>query len=104
MLSNSSNIISAYLALIDDSDPATAVSVWFPDLPGCFSAGDSVEEALLNAEEALALHLFGLEAEGLPVPKPRSVQTLKADPDTAADMAAHMIALIPHRPHRAAAE
>lgn len=37
-----------------------AYSVYFPDLPGCTSAGRTVEEAIVNAEEALEAHLVGL--------------------------------------------
>ena len=89
-----------YIALIEDSGPDTAVGVWFPDLPGCFSAGDTFEEALLNAEEALALY-----AEATALPPPRSLADLKRDPEVAADIAAHIVAAIPFRPRvRPAAE
>jgi len=40
----------------------------FPDLPGCFSAGDDLENALTMAREALGLHLYGLLEDGDPVP------------------------------------
>jgi predicted RNase H-like HicB family nuclease len=40
-----------YAAIVEDAGPETAVGVWFPDLPGCFSAGDDVDAALRNAEE-----------------------------------------------------
>lgn len=32
-----------YLAIVQDSGRDEAVGLWFPDLPGCFSAGDTVE-------------------------------------------------------------
>lgn len=32
-------------------------SVSFPDIPGCFTQGETIEDALLNAQEALSLHL-----------------------------------------------
>ena len=32
-------------------------SVSFPDVPGCFTEGETIEEALINAQEALSLHL-----------------------------------------------
>ena len=41
-----------YVAVVEDAGPEKAIGVWFPDLPGCFSAGDDVDEALRNAEEA----------------------------------------------------
>ena len=43
-----------YVAIVEDAGPHKAIGVWFPDLPGCFSAGDDVDEALRNAEEAFA--------------------------------------------------
>ncbi|NPV53002.1 MAG: type II toxin-antitoxin system HicB family antitoxin [Firmicutes bacterium] len=42
--------------------------VTFPDLPGCVTEGDSLEEALRMAREALELHLYGLEEDGDPIP------------------------------------
>ena len=48
--------------------PEDGWDVVFPDLPGCVSQGDSVEDALRNAAEALALHVEGMVAEGLDLP------------------------------------
>lgn len=46
-----------------------------PDLPGCFSAGDTLDEAMENAREAVAFHIEGLLDEGLPVPESKGVET-----------------------------
>ncbi len=54
-----------------------------PDLPGCVSAGATVDEALAMAREAIELHLEGLIEEGGVVPLPTSIEKLRADPDTA---------------------
>jgi predicted RNase H-like HicB family nuclease len=43
---------------------------YVPDLPGCISTGESLEEAQRNIREAIQLHLEGLKAEGLPIPEP----------------------------------
>ncbi len=43
-------------------------SVDFPDLPGCISAGDTLNEALSMAREALSLHLFGMVEDGDTLP------------------------------------
>lgn len=40
-----------------------------PALPGCFSAGDTVEEALVNAQEAILLHIEGLLDAGETIPE-----------------------------------
>jgi predicted RNase H-like HicB family nuclease len=43
---------------------------YVPDLPGCISTGDTLEELQRNIQEAIELHLEGLCVEGLPVPDP----------------------------------
>lgn len=40
-----------------------------PSLPGCFSQGDTREEAIANIKEAIELYIEVLEADGLPVPE-----------------------------------
>jgi predicted RNase H-like HicB family nuclease len=45
-------------------------SVYFPDLPGCTSGGDSLDEAADNAIRALALHLAGLIEDKEAIPPP----------------------------------
>ena len=50
-----------------------------PDLPGCFSYGDTVEEALANAKEAAYFHIDGLIEDGLFQDLvPSSIETLQA--------------------------
>lgn len=34
--------------------------VWFVDFPGCVTAAKTIEEAIVDAEEALALHVWGM--------------------------------------------
>lgn len=46
-----------YPIFIEPGDDQTAFSVVVPDLPGCFSAGDTLDEALTNAREAVAVWL-----------------------------------------------
>lgn len=47
-------------------------NITFPDLPGCITEGNTIDEALQMAKEALELHLYGLEVDGdkIPVPTP----------------------------------
>ncbi len=69
-----------YIALLH-KDADSVFTVTFPDLPGCLTAGDSLEEARANAAEALALHLDGLAEEGLPAPPPvKGLDEIMADP------------------------
>lgn len=69
-----------YVALVH-KDPQSDFSVSFPDLPGCVSAGETVEAALEEARTALALHLEGMKQDGETVPAPRAIGALLADPD-----------------------
>ena len=72
--------MSNYIALIHkahDSD----YGVSFPDLPGCVTAGATLDEAREMAEEALALHLEGMVEDGQPVPEPSSLEEIMGDPD-----------------------
>jgi hypothetical protein len=48
---------------------------------GCISAGDTLDEASANAVEALSGHLRWLEADGDPVPQPRTLEEILADPE-----------------------
>jgi predicted RNase H-like HicB family nuclease len=70
-----------YFTAIIETGEEPGYSVFFPDLPGCASAGDTVEEAARNAEEALSLHLTGLIEEGEPVPRPTPPEQIGHDPD-----------------------
>lgn len=66
----------AYIRKEADSD----YGVEFPDVPGCVTAGRTLDEAIAMAQEALAGHLAALEEEGDVVPVPSSMEALKDDP------------------------
>ena len=83
-----------YIAVVEDGGPGKAVGVWFPDLPGCFSAGDDVDDALRNAHEALALYAEAGAREGRALPKPRTLSALRSDPAVIPDPRDHMAALV----------
>src|SRR5271163_1496070 len=57
-----------------------AYGVVVPDLPGCFSAGDTLDEAIANAEEAVAGWIDAALDEGDPIPAPSSLEALRDDP------------------------
>jgi predicted RNase H-like HicB family nuclease len=71
--------MKTYIGLIH-KDPKSDFGVSFPDLPGCVSAGRTLDEAYRMAEEALALHIEGMADEGLAVPEPSSLEQIMADP------------------------
>ena len=70
-----------YVSFIHRDDAGYGVS--FPDFPGCVSVGDSVDEAIRRGGEALAFHVEGLVDDGEPIPPPRSIDAIKADPHLA---------------------
>lgn len=88
-----------YVAIVEDAGTDKAIGLWFPDLPGCFSAGDTVDEALLNAGEAVSLYAEPLAKEGKRLPAPRSVTTLRDDPEVASDFRDHLVALVRYEEH-----
>jgi predicted RNase H-like HicB family nuclease len=57
-----------YSVLLIPDAGAGGYTVLFPALPGCITEGDTLEDALANAREAIALHVEGLIADGEPVP------------------------------------
>jgi predicted RNase H-like HicB family nuclease len=64
-----------YIALIH-KDAGSDYGVSFPDLPGCITAGVDLDDARAMAEEALALHLEGMEVDGEPIPEPSSLEAI----------------------------
>ncbi|HET9511439.1 MAG TPA: type II toxin-antitoxin system HicB family antitoxin [Sphingomonas sp.] len=68
-----------YPAIVERA--SAGFSVYFPDLPGCTSAGSTVQKGALNAEEALAGHLVVSAEYGDAVPDPTPLDAIPADPD-----------------------
>ena len=69
-----------YIALIHkDHDSDYGVS--FPDLPGVATAGVDLDDARRMAEEALALHLQGMDEDNEPIPEPSSLEAIMSDLD-----------------------
>jgi len=64
---------------IETGTRKSAYGVVVPDLPGCFSAGDTVEEAFDNAREAIESHVEILAGEGKDLPAPKSLTEWQAD-------------------------
>jgi len=83
-----------YIAFIH-KDPDSAYGISFPDVPGCISAGDTIDEAVHNAVEALSGHVRMLEADGDPVPEPRDFDAIMADESLAVDREGAMTTVVP---------
>lgn len=66
-------------AIIEKS--GRSFGVFFPDLPGCISAGKTIDAAKEHAVEALTLHLEGMLQDGDEIPAATPLDELVADPD-----------------------
>ncbi|MDE0340618.1 MAG: type II toxin-antitoxin system HicB family antitoxin [Nitrospinae bacterium] len=67
-----------YYALLrknEDSD----FGVDFPDFPGCVTAGETLDEAVGMAEEALNFHIDAMLEDGLDVPEPSSLENVNEE-------------------------
>jgi predicted RNase H-like HicB family nuclease len=69
-----------YPIAIELGDETTAFGVVVPDLPGCFSAGDTLDEAIDGAEEAAAGWIDATLDAGGAVPLPSSLETVRENP------------------------
>jgi predicted RNase H-like HicB family nuclease len=66
-----------YVVVIHSAD---AGGYWaeVPALPGCFAQGDTLEEVLKDAQDAIASHLSALREDGQRVPEERVIITTVA--------------------------
>lgn len=60
-----------YLVVVEKAEGN--YSAYAPDVPGCASAGETIEETLQNFREALQMHLEGTFEDGDPPPKAYSL-------------------------------
>ena len=65
-------------------EPTSTYGAIVPDVPGCFSWGDTVEDAIRNVREAVYAHVEAMASEGLPIDvKPSRIEQLSKDPEYA---------------------
>ncbi|MEA2109062.1 MAG: type II toxin-antitoxin system HicB family antitoxin [Pseudomonadota bacterium] len=67
--------------IVIHKDETSDYGVTFPDLPGCFSAGDSFEEAIINAQEAAECHIEGILLDSESVPVATDIEKHKNNPN-----------------------
>lgn len=72
-----------YPIAIEPGDDSRAFGVVVPDIPGCFSAGDTLDEAIANAREAIDFHLDGLAEDNADIPVASSFAKHQANPEYA---------------------
>jgi predicted RNase H-like HicB family nuclease len=61
-----------YLVVIERAEDGS-FSAYVPDLPGCVSCGDSIEESTALIREAIQLHVESLRQHNEPVPSPSAI-------------------------------
>ena len=66
--------------IVIDKDPDSAYCMLVPDLPGCYTWADTVEEVLIQAVEAIKCHLGGMLVDGDPIPEPQDIATHQNNP------------------------
>ncbi|MGI8742978.1 MAG: type II toxin-antitoxin system HicB family antitoxin [Bryobacteraceae bacterium] len=57
-------------AVVIEKSPGGNYGAYVPDLPGCVSTGETLEEMKRNIQEAIEFHLDGMREDGLPIPEP----------------------------------
>ncbi len=86
-----------YIALIHkDADSCYGVS--FPDVPGVFTAGDTIDEAIQKAAEVLAFAAEDWsELDGKEFPAPRTIDELRSNAEFQELAADAVVAAVPFR-------
>jgi predicted RNase H-like HicB family nuclease len=67
--------------IVIHKDSNSDYSVGIPDLPGCFSAGSTIEEAVSMAKEAAECHIEGMLIDSEPIPTPSDIELHMEHPD-----------------------
>ena len=70
-----------YPIAIEPGNENTAFGVVVPDLPGCFSAGDTLDDAMAGVEEAIALWIDATLDAGDAIPAPSSLDAVRLNPE-----------------------
>lgn len=61
-------------SVVIHKEPESDYGVSVPDLPGCFSAGSTLDEALESAEEAIECHLEGMLIDNETIPLSKGIE------------------------------
>lgn len=55
-------------------------SIWFCDLPGCATQGDTLPEGITMAEDAMSGWLYATQKRGVPFPEPTDIMNVECEP------------------------
>ncbi len=67
--------------IVIHKDKNSDYGVVVPDLPGCYSAGSTMEEALTMAQDAILCHVEGLLLAGEAVPASQPIEKHQKNPE-----------------------
>lgn len=76
-----------HYVMVVQKDPDSAYGVYFPDLKGCYAAGNAPSEAGSNGRTSLRIYAEDMLEAGRALPPPRSIEQLLDDPDLKEDIA-----------------
>ena len=81
--------------VVVDGSPG-AFGLWVPDMPGCTSAGETLDAVLRNAQEALRLWAEDAIADGEAIPTPRSFEDVAQDAEVLEELRrGSVLAIVP---------
>lgn len=86
-----------YPVAIELGDEGQAFGVVVPDLPGCFSAGDDLDEAMSNTEAAILTWIDAMLDMGQSIPQPSSVAALRVEHPELVDWVWALVTVDPAR-------
>lgn len=66
-----------YIAAFVPEEDGSGYSVYFPDVPRCFTGGETLEEAMFMAEDVLRLVLQDMAAERKEIPAPSGLEAVR---------------------------
>ena len=69
--------------IVIHKDPDTDYCVTVPDLPGCITAGATLDDAQNQALEAIQCHVEGILLDNEPIPEAKSIAYHQANPNYA---------------------
>ena len=70
-----------FYPIVIHQEGESSYGVTVPDLPGCFSAGDTLDEALDNVKEVISFHIETLNEDCEPIPEGTNIQDHESNPD-----------------------
>ena len=68
-------------SIVIHKEPDSDYGVTVPDIPGCYSAGTSMGEAMEMAQEAIQCHIEGLLIDGDPIPLSSEIEDHQDNPE-----------------------